>query len=81
MIEAFSLVRINPCDPHHKIGEVLFTDSPFFYYFFIPFFYLLFFSFVLFVLFWFLLACFVGSPLHATLRIKLKGEIEKNLYC
>ena len=22
-------VRINPCDPHHKIGEVLFTDSSF----------------------------------------------------
>ena len=34
VIEANILVRISPCDPHHKIGEVLFTDSPFFLLFF-----------------------------------------------
>ena len=29
VIEAFLFyfMRINPCDPHHKIGEVPFTDS------------------------------------------------------
>ena len=48
------------------------------YYFFYPIF-IFYFSFVLFVLFWFFLACFVGSPLHVALRIKLKGEIEKKL--
>ena len=30
VIEANILVRISPCDPHHKIGEVLLTNSPFF---------------------------------------------------
>ena len=37
--------------------------------------------FVILGLFWFFLACFVGSPSHATLRIKFEGEIAKNLHC
>ena len=77
VIEAKKFIRISPCDPHHKIGEILFTDSPFFILLFlIPFF-----AFVsLFVLLG-LLACFVSSLLHATLRTKFKGEITKDLYC
>ena len=68
-------VRISPCDPHHKIGEILFIDSLLssYFYFKIPFF-----SFVLFGLFWFFLAYFVGSPLDATLRTTFEGDIAKD---
>ena len=34
MIKENFSVRIYPCDPDHKIGEVLLTDSPFFFLFF-----------------------------------------------
>ena len=66
VIEAIFLVKINPCDPHHKIGEVSLPILHFYLTFLLNSFFLFFFLFFVF----FFIGCFVGEPLYALLGTK-----------
>ena len=75
VIEAFSLVRINPCDPHHKIGEVLFTDSSLSFHFSSRFHFSFYYFFFLFCSFCFVLV-FLGSFCRLSIACYIENKIQ-----